>query len=106
MVPRDFPVTANCRQQPAHSASGVGIHVSTPCTLPALSSASQEKPLNAQGSPKHHPGTAAGGTGTSEALQGLSTEHPRGSKSTGLKADGCLGLFANVHHTVRDSPDP
>lgn len=52
------------------------------------------------------PGTAAGDTGTSEASQGLSTEPPRGSKSTGLKAASCLGLFANVHCTAHDSANP
>lgn len=52
------------------------------------------------------PGTAAGDTGTSDALQRLSTKPPRRSKSTGLKAASCLGLFANVHHTAHESPDP
>lgn len=45
-------------------------------------------------------GTAAGGTATSEASQGLSTEPSRVSRSSGQKADSRVDLLANVHHTA------
>lgn len=54
MVPQDFPSQPPESLQAAGSVSRVGIHVSIPCTLPGPGSASQEKLLNAQSSPKHH----------------------------------------------------